>query len=396
MSASEELGRAAPRQRVSPLQRFVLRVLLFSSPFLLALGASELFLWLAGESWSITHALSYQDTHPGALFGRKVLPEQIADYKLAMLARHHPRIVALGSSRVMGFRSWMFGPDSASFRNMGGLVKNVADLQQFADSTPGEMLPRVVILGADLRWLNGGSPASDRAPVHGRGLTWQDHVQGLRLLAASPGAARSAASAMVRRARGRGTRGLGLMALANEAGFRPDGSFHWPYLTADRPNGLTHEVLKPTLDHIVTGTRGFERNNGVDSVLLQQLAHALGSLRRRGVFVIGYCPPFASEVAQALRDDPRQSGLLSAFAPAVARQFEANGFPFVDASDLGTLGLDDRYMADGLHGMETMHLYLMRRMLQDSRVRRALRVREDWLEALMADPRTDAWYAAGR
>jgi hypothetical protein len=57
------------------------------------------------------------------------------------------------------------------------------------------------------------------------------------------------------------------------------------------------------------------------------------------------------------------------------------------------MGLDDRYMIDGIHGGETLHVHVLRRMLRDPRVAEALPEAAGVLDAALGSSRTNFWSA---
>src|SRR5436190_5651718 len=102
--------------------RFLRQVILFLSPFLFVLCVFEILFWQAGETWPVTRVIEYQREHLDALFLRGKFDQQICRYKYLGLREAKPRILALGSSRVMKFRTEMFDEGNGSFYNGTGLI----------------------------------------------------------------------------------------------------------------------------------------------------------------------------------------------------------------------------------------------------------------------------------
>ncbi|MDB4906510.1 MAG: hypothetical protein JWO05_1294 [Gemmatimonadetes bacterium] len=291
----------------------------------------------------------------------------------------------------MQFRDWMFGPDSNRFVNLGGLVQSLDDLELVATSAPAGSLPRFLLIGVDARWLNGNSRDPDKLSLATQSpLTWEDYVRATRAYVARPRVVAKAVRLLFA-----GKQAIGIRALVDSSGFRRDGSFRWSYSVPDSDFRYVDRVTPTALERIRIGTLGFERTSGVDRARLHQLGRVLDVFTRRGVIVAGFIPPLAGPVVAALEADDRQRPLLMQFGPSVAATFAARGLSFVDASRLEQFGLDDRYMGDGYHAMETFHVVLLTRLLQDPKVQLALQVRPEWLTSLLRDPRTNYWYVAG-
>lgn len=380
-------------RHAAEIRRFVGRLALVLSPFVLLILSSELLLAASRETWTAPQVIEYQSAHQRVLYSRKFLDEQMQEYKVDLLLAHPRRIAAVGSSRVMQFRGWMFGPDSSDFINLGGMIQSLDDLEVMADSAPASTLPRMVILGVDIRWLNGNShDLGQLSLVRSRSLGWQDHLRAARAFVTRP---RVVISAMQRLAAGR--QDIGIRALVDSSGFRRDGSFRWPYKVPGSTQWAYRDRLEPTaVERIRGGMQGFEHSNGVDSVRLAQLARILDTLQRRGVHVAGFIPPLAHPVIEELERDPGDRGLYEQFVPAVTRVFGARGLPLVDGSITERLGLDDRAMGDGYHAMEMLHVVVLAKLLENPDVQRMLRVSRQWLLSRLQDDGTNHWYVGGR
>jgi hypothetical protein len=110
-----------------------------------AAGLLEVVLWRTGESWPLAKVLGTQGQRRDALFLRGLLDQSLYAYKWRAVLERRPRVLALGSSRVMKFRAEMFGEDAADFYNAGGLVTSIEDLEQFVERLPADQTPRVVV-----------------------------------------------------------------------------------------------------------------------------------------------------------------------------------------------------------------------------------------------------------
>ena len=158
---------------------------------------------------------------------------------------------------------------------------------------------------------------------------------------------------------------IGISAGRTGSGFRVDGSVQqkielpansaeWKFVDREHP---------PVIDRVRQGIVNFHPTAELSAPRVERLAAALERYRRQGVRLIGFAPPFSTEVYRELTTDPRHRNFFRAFERKLPEVFAQAGFPYYDASNLASLGLDDRYMFDGFHAAETFHLHLLQKML---------------------------------
>src|SRR5690242_17112781 len=128
-------------------RRFFLKSLLFFSPLLLLALLVVLILWRTGETWTVERAIDTQRANANALFMRGILDQAFYRYKFLPFEAQRPKVLVLGSSRVMLFRGEMFGVRGNEFINAGGMIQDLSDLHQFAERLTPATAPEVVILG---------------------------------------------------------------------------------------------------------------------------------------------------------------------------------------------------------------------------------------------------------
>ena len=124
----------------------------------------------------------------------------------------------------------------------------------------------------------------------------------------------------------------------------------------------------------------------------EQLNKCLEELARKNVLVLGFFPPFSTEAASLMESHPGQATLWKEARQHVPKLFAANGLAFIDASTTGTLGLDDRYLIDGIHAAETFHLQLLQRFLQTPEFSQALPELSTYLTRVLQSVKTNPWH----
>jgi hypothetical protein len=373
------------------MRRFLLHLLSFCLLPGLLLLASEAVLRQSGEVWSLEQVFAYQQSHPASLYLRAT-DQLFYAYKYRGVLEKQPSVLVAGSSRTMKFRAEMFGDRADSFYNAGGMVNSIRDAHDFCVSLPSSRTPRVLVLGVDLWWFNDQvtpvySFAAEAAKDTGG---FDEHVIALRWLLRHPRAFGGEAVSLIRRD---DHQAVGIGARETGGGFRPDGSFksHWPTPRSEDEWRFVDRETPPVIDRVKTASENFLPARGVSPGRVALLDAVLARLGQRHVLVIGYLPPFSSDVVKHLRSDPRHSRLWSDFRRTIPAVFRAHGFPIVDASEPLSLGMDDRAMSDGMHAEETFHVGVLKALLDDARVRAALPGATSVVERALASRRTNYW-----
>jgi len=374
------------------LGRFLRHLLAFLCLPGLLLLAAEAALQGSGEVWRLDRVFAYQRAHPDSLYLRGTDQEFYA-YKYRGIVEKRPSILAAGSSRMMKFRAAMFGDRAGSFYNAGGMLNSLRDVRDFCQLLPADRRPDVLLLGIDIWWLN-----EDVAPVFsfgeeiskGSGFSFDEHVIGIRWLLKHPETFAREANSLVR---GRHSTAIGFTAREKGSGFRPDGSFNSPLMTprSEAEWAFVDRESPPIIERVKGAFANFPPAVRVSPDRLALLEEVLARYETMNVLVIGYLPPFSSEVVENLRSDPRHSRLWSDFRRQVPELFRKHGFPVLDASEASSLGMDDRAMTDGIHAEETFQVHALKALLSDDRVREALPGAEGVLDRALASPATNYW-----
>jgi hypothetical protein len=376
------------------LRRFLRHLAFFVAPLGLILLLAEGVLLGSGELWPMDRVIAYQSAHAASRFLRGI-DQAFYAYKRRGILLKRPAILAAGSSRTMKFRAPMFGDLADSFFNAGGMVNSIRDLQDFLDTLPDADLPKTMVLGIDLWWLNRNVPVTlDFRTEMSKGSGWNfdEHVLGIRWLLRRPATFISEAAGI---ARGTKSDAIGLGARERGGGFRADGSMESAVAAQAAATGwrFVDRETPPIIERVETGTENFAPADGLDEERVAALDRALSMLEGSGVFVIGYLPPFSSAVLAVLQTDPRHSRLFADFRRRVPTLFERHGFPVLDASDPLSLGQDDRAMSDGEHAEETFHLHVVKALLREPRIRARLPGAEAAIDRALSSARTNFWEA---
>lgn len=374
-----------------PFLRHVSAFLLLPG-LLLLLG--EAVLQGSGEAWSVNRVLAFERAHPDSLYLRGI-DQSFYAYKYRGILERHPAILAAGSSRMMKFRAPMFGDKADAFYNAGGMLNSLRDVRDFCRSLPPSRTPGVLLLGVDLWWLNEHVPPAfsfEEEIAKGAALRFDEHIIGIRWLLTHPRVFARQAISLIR---GGKKRAIGISARERGGGFRPDGSFKSPLDPPRTENEWTFvdRETPPVVERVKNAVANFPPATSVSPERLALLDLVLAEYEKKGVLVIGYLPPFSSEVAASLASDPRHSLFWSDFRRNIPELFRKHGFPVLDASDAASVGMDDRALSDGFHAEETFQVHALKALLRDARVGAVLPGAEAALDRALASPRTNYWEA---
>ncbi len=358
-----------------PLGVFRRRCLLFVVPLLLLAAPAIGILQTSGESLAdvdeiIEHSddqqflvgYAYNDRNYGYLKYRR----------LTSLSRQS--VVALGSSRVLGFREEMF---SGSFYNAGYTIVSPWDFRTFLGLIPDARLPEVLILGLDQFMFNAANNR-DRPPKESTVWTtkprndlqaacqlipdvYKDLVRGRLpigpVLTHATGISPS-------------TIPVGLNGLVNAQGFRNDGSLVYGsqvrLLLKSDPAARDFHFAR-TLNRVKRGGTRFNHGDMVDSAAVDEIDQLLSYCRERNVQVVAFLPPYADAVWDAMQESGNyeytlhiESALQDSFDRHECELYAFHRMSDCDSSDLEAI--------DGFHAGGNVYLKMLIHMLSEGSV----------------------------
>jgi hypothetical protein len=348
-----------------------LRTFLFWLPLAAVFGPPALVLWLGGEfipARGVVERLSARDRL--VLHGAAYTNSAIY-VKMRMIAARAPQVLALGTSRVMQFRSGFFRRD-AGFYNAGGIIARLMHFRAVLDRIPREHQPEVLLIATDAYFFN---PRFDKLDRDELGVDWLTAQMTARpdgteiFLTNWRKVWGDLADGKVEARKLAGLRGLrdriGLNAVCRGQGFRNDGS----YLYAEAARDITQPghrdyQFSESLGRIAAGKGRFVYGREIPPAALQELEALLDSCAERGVEVVGFLPPYAHTVWSAMEERGDDYAYLWKLPAVLRSAFKRRNFEFYDFSDLAWLGGDDSEAIDGFHGSEKTYLRALIAMLR--------------------------------
>lgn len=334
------------------MKKFIRNIVLFLMPVLLYYSVWEIPFYFAGvitkEISDVDECISFQRKTPDSLFGLGYSdPTQY--YKLANANYFQAPVIALGTSRVMQFKSLYFND---CFYNCGGAVGgNYLEYKNFIENLSYK--PEVIILGLDA-WVfndNWNSQIGDTT-------SFFEIVK--------PTFKKKTIMMKIREDYkikwtfwdlNSFTNNIGFNGIIKESGFLIDGSYYYGNVYRYPENQLDYKFTD-TLNRIETGRSRFEWGNHIDPETLIQLEILLAYCKDNEIQVVGFLAPFAPTVYKAMEDSNNYE-YLKEITPSCRELFFRYGFSFFDYMNPIQLKVTDDYFLDGFHGSDVVYGYII-------------------------------------
>ena len=328
----------------------------------------------AGEFTPLERIVAMQTGPAPVLYGRAYRDNAFAFHQLSVRARR-PEVLVLGSSRVWQWRSLFFHKRPGVAYVAGGR-QSIEEVRAFLRELTPDVLPKVVIVGFDQRWLldryggdpqwlrerhapHPGAPATidfEKVPAFGRVLTvnrqvledlWNRKITLARIIAG-----RDAVE---------GARAVGVKAVMKGIGLRNDGSAQNGADTVTAPSLAPY--FAEGYEYLARDAGQFIKGDAPSERLLTELEQLLAEVRGRGGIVLGFGPPFAPRLYRALRADGAHD-YLQKLPERLESLFARFGFSYFDFTDPGVVGGLDSDMLDAWHPSEYLDLLMYLSMLR--------------------------------
>lgn len=309
---------------------------------LISTGFITCMLYLAARSlgeFDVAMALEKQHRSPSSILYNSGINQDFYSYKLELLDKINPTVVALGSSRAMQVREKFFTRD---FANLGGGVYGPLDFS----SVVIELEKRANTVDLALVFVDPWWFLDD---IGGRQSAMNNFSGGLSveaLLVMLDFFIKSSWSFD-----DYDFDNLGLAAIANGAGFAVDGSYVYSLSLKDEFDVLSR--FEDDYVSIANGSGYFKKAESISSKLVAQFCDS--ALRLSGAIknVVLVYPPFAPSIYEEISRDPGYQYMDTAFERVADC---VNGHAQVVWS---LRGVKDREFIDGFHGGDVAYARIL-------------------------------------
>lgn len=341
------------------MSRFWIKLVAYVLPFALGFILLTGTLVYIGESMPLRWVVWLQQRDDSVLFLNR-FGNRDQEYKRLSVNARRPEVMALGSSRILQFRSGLFSLNPDAFYNAAGPGWGLSDVSELLMSVNREALPKVLFLSLSHPWFHETydmdidfSDASDFSNVFAvnRSII-QEFIAGDRfdrdgfdvldyLVRADPGGDGMA---------------LGMRAIRDGHGFRSDGSERYgDFLVA---GWLGQEQQRDYhMELMLTGDDMYVFGDTVSQKRLDQLNDLLAFAAEHEVFVIGFLPPYMPSLWQEMMAQGKHT-YKADLPQQLAAYFAVYDYPFFDFSDGAWLDLSDEDFFDGWHSSELANIRL--------------------------------------
>lgn len=334
------------------MKRFIRKLMLFLLPIVIVILLFCQVAYNSGEIKDIDENIDSQRKNHNVLIGLGY-NEDTSYYKLSNANYYKADVIALGTSRVMQFKTTCF---NNSFYNCGGAVGG--DYNQYINFLKNmDYTPKCILFSADWCFFNGTSNGSG------------DYTEYKEINKTQRSKSKIIKSIISDFAHGKWTlrdlynypNNIGYNGRVKGAGYMYDGSYYYGNIYRE-PEKQNDYLFKNTLYRISNGVNKFEWGEHIDSNIIVQLDDFLSYCSENGIYAIGIAGPFAPTVYGAMMDSGKY-GYIAEIEPACKELCDKYNFEFYNYMDPSVLNLTDYYFIDGFHGSEVSYAYILKDMV---------------------------------
>lgn len=363
------------------LKKFIIKLIFLSLPFLLISSLVISYLTKTGELYYSYQQLAEYSKSPIPCLIGLAHTDPTAIVKLRILKENKYEVIALGTSRVLAFRSTFF--KKSTFYNCGRCISRIMNLRSFLSKIPKDATPKIILLGLDQDFFNGrvdSNYSSDSLYICNLDKTYsffntfQEDIIGLRQDMKTRKITLSDLGLIFNNIdfKKMGLRKIGLDAFYNDDGFRNDGSYNYGNITKNPKNpNLEDYKFKHTLAKIESQSGSFKFEHDINPNAISELDNFLIECEKRNIHVVGFIPPYAQEVYDKLTTMKDRYGYLSKIYPALESLFNKHGLVVMDFSDMKSFGAKKEEAIDGMHASEKAYMRILLKLIEKDDILKA-------------------------
>lgn len=346
----------------SYLKNLIFFLTVFSIPIL----GNGLFLYNSGEFMSIEEIVDKQlASDQYSIVGFATSNHTDEEYKNELYTRLNPKVLVLGSSRVMQFRQDYF---SVPMVNAGGVMSSVNRGRNYVYKAYSHHIPDLVILGLDYWWfheseisLKEKTASTSKLGFH---VSPRDTILPLQWLLKKKIKLSDYFKLMnpLNIVSNDFSRGIGVDGYLNKNGFAPDGSYIYTKrimgkeICEDKSFGLSFERIEHGGDPLHHAySRYFQYGSKINEAEFSNFVELIKMMEAKGSKVILFIPPLAPSVISKMEDYWGKY----AYVNELRRKLEVAGLSYFDFHDPKVLSSSDCEFLDGYHGGEITYVKIL-------------------------------------
>lgn len=357
------------RMNQKDIKKFFIKSLLFLPLVFMIFVFPTLIMICSGEMESYEKIIAKQRQKERVVMVGHAYNNQYTYFKLLSVIKRKPEIIALGSSRVMAFRSTFFNP-GVSFYNAGSGVRLMTGFREFLKRVPLGQEPKFMIIGLDQSFFNANWPYvnydqdfeelfQELSPL----VLWKS----MRKNVFKDYFINRKFSLKEVLSRNDDYEKIGLHAITNHYGLLNDGSFHYGEIV-EGGNETAKTDIAYTLNKLETGAVHFEHGQTIAQSAITELEKFLLDCKQRNIYVIGILPPYPTKIYQKMKTMEKDFEYIFKIAEKVQPVFDEFEYDFYDFSDISAMGAADEEAYDGGHASEKAYVRAFIEMAENNDV----------------------------
>tara|TARA_B110001450_G_scaffold242245_1_gene252374 strand:- start:2015 stop:3133 length:1119 start_codon:yes stop_codon:yes gene_type:complete len=261
--------------------------------------------------------------------------------KLQNTLTKKPEVLALGSSRIMNFRSFFFNAEN-DFYNAGGAVQSINGFNLFLNEL--SQYPKLIIINIDQFWFN----PNFNDPTGLVDLT-NSYSSVDILMDSYKRVYFGLLSSKINLEKINGSENnIGMNAIMYDEGFRDDGSYQYSRIISS-PKEAADYLFSDTFDRIEKGNRRFEYGNIVSQKNIEELNKFLKICENKNIHVVAFLAPFAPSVWDKLVLNESNYEYIFKLDSKLSQVFKNYKHNFFNFEDISKIGVTDLEVIDGVH-----------------------------------------------
>ncbi len=314
------------------------------------------------EDYSDEEIISH---YPNILYGSAIT--ESSNIKFKIIKEKKPNVVAIGSSRVMQFRSMYF--KNNDFYTMGGTASSLDEAQYTFDKISKICKPSIVILGVDLWWLNPNFKQQNRYrnQEEEQNINTQKYFD-LWVNLKDNGKLREALLNYtdIKEKEEYGNRDtVGLSSAVKSEGYRlDDGSYQYGEIIKKKES--TDIKFKDTHNRILKGNARFQWADDIDYEQLDKLKYLIRDMKQNNVHVMVLLPPFPDEIYNTMYNSEKYHTFIDKFEESIQTLCISENVSYYNCGNLSWIGASDNETIDGFHGSDLAYARIVKKMTDDN------------------------------
>lgn len=311
-------------------------------------GFATLLLLRSGEYWPMKDIVAKLD-ETGGRYGTALMQREFF-FKQEIYRATRPEVVALGSSRVLGFRQEDF---SQPFINLGSLtdLEEVTELAQslFSESSP----PTLVLFGVDFWWFH---PQAER-PAVARSAEFPQIEAGDLFRPAAWVATGKLGWRHIADILAQKTKDAGISAITQGDGYDRAGAYDYTSILTGARRSLDYR-FRGNLAQIKKGERKYAHAGVLSEVQWRKFVALLDFLKKKNIRPVVFIPPLAEAVRKAMEEQGGY-GYVAELRRRLKALASSRGLAFFDYHAGGPPGISDCEFVDSHHGGSIVYQRLL-------------------------------------